>query len=157
MNPAPPVTRILIVASQALRGRPPLPRDPRWRQLPSASGADLDFAVITKDQAMRSWHPGRRCDLDVMPDQRCLDPPNTLNGSPAQHDRVLDLAFGDKAFLSDRGERANVGGGDPGARADDRRPDNARTADLCAALDHDAADDLAGIIHGAGQHRLDAF
>src|ERR1700722_7159375 len=138
MNPAPPVTRILIRPTSAV--------------LAAASGTDLDLAVIAEHEPVRLGHPRGRSDLHAPPDQRRLDPANPADRSPSQHDRVLDLAVRQQAARADRGERPHVRPSDLAVRTDDNGADDPGAPDAGAFLDHHPADELAVIIDLAVTH-----
>src|ERR1700687_699975 len=59
----------------------------------------------------------------------------------------ITLSVSDGTLLRHRGERAEVGIGHPGPRADEDRADDAGRAHLGAFLDHHAADQLASRVH----------
>src|ERR1700723_3664589 len=98
---------------------------------------------------MRPGHVRRWGHLDVVADERCLDPPDPPDGGPAQHDGVLDLAVDECAGLGDRGERADIGTLPPRSGTDDGGTHDARAADLGAALDDHAADEFGGVVYRA--------
>src|SRR5580692_4363201 len=108
-------------------------------------------------QAVRPGHVRRRGHLDVVADERCLNPPDPADGGPAQHDGVLDLAVDDRAAVGDGGERADVGTVYPRSRADGGGAHDPRTADLGAALDHHAADELGRVVYRAVLERFGAL
>ena len=92
------------------------------RVIPGSLGADLNPAVVAEDQPVRLRYLRRRRDLDRVTDQRRLNPPDTADGRPSQHDRVLDLAVLHHAVRPDRGKRPDIRVSDLSAGPDDRRP-----------------------------------
>ena len=98
--------------------------------------------MVSQNQPVCLADHRRRRYLNVVADERRLDPPDTLDGCAAQHDGVLDLAVRDHAVPLHRGERADVRPGHARPGADHDRPDDAAPADLRAAADRDPADQL---------------
>src|SRR6478672_3266095 len=126
MKPAAPVTSTRMTrCSQAGRPYGATARSASLRRRVSVRQRDL--AVVAQHEPQRPGGDGRGGYLDLLADQRVLDPADPADDGVLEHDRVLDLGGGDPAAVVDRGERADVRVRDLGPPPYDRRPADRRT------------------------------
>src|SRR5215211_4064844 len=83
---------------------------------------DLDVGIVSHHEPVGARQWGAAADPNITPDQACLYAVLQVADLRArEHDRVLELGPADPHLLADRGVRADVGVGDLGAAAHDRR------------------------------------
>ena len=111
---------------------------------PSAAlRADLDLAVIAENEPVRLGHLGRRGDLDLVPDQRRLDPRDSADRGPAS---TIEYSISLSSTMQPGAIEVNGPTYEsvtsvPGPMI--AGPDDPRAAYLGAGLDDHPADELA--------------
>src|SRR5690242_6633652 len=114
-------------------------------------------AVVAHHDAERTRSRLATDHLDLLADERVLDPGDVDDPAPLEDHRVLDLGVHDLAVAVDRRERADEAADEPRAAPDDRRPPDVRPLHLGARLHHHPTVELAALVDETVDARLDAL